>query len=226
MKNKLWGIFLIILGLIFGLNALEITSIDIFFEGWWTLFIIVPCFIGIFTEEEKIGNMIGLLIGIALLLSCRDIIEFEYIAKLIFPAILIIIGLSIIFKDTISKGIANEIKKLNKDSKNKDEYCSTFSGQTINIDDKFTGCDLTAVFGGLELDLTKAEIKKDVVINASSIFGGIDILVPSNVKVKVKSTSIFGGIDNKCKNNEGVVIYVNGFCLFGGVEIKWQKHKK
>lgn len=220
MKNKLWGIFLIILGIVFGLNALEITSIDIFFEGWWTLFIIVPCFIGVFTEEEKIGNLIGLLIGSALLLSCRDIIEFEYIAKLIFPSILVIVGLSIIFKDSISKGITNEIKKINKDSKNTDEYCSTFSGQKIDIDDKFTGCDLTAVFGGLELDLTKAEIKKDVVINASSIFGGIDILVPNNVKVKVKSTSIFGGIDNKCKDNEGVVIYVNGFCLFGGVEIK------
>ena len=138
----------------------------------------------------------------------------------IFAVMLVIIGLSIIFKDTISKGIANEIKKINKDSKNKDEYCATFSGQTINVDDKFTGCDLTAVFGGLKLDLTKAEIKKDVVINVSSIFGGVDILVPSNVKVKVKSTSIFGGISNDCKNDEGVFIYVNGFCLFGGVEIK------
>lgn len=220
MKNKLWGLFLILLGLIFGLNALEITSIDIFFDGWWTLFIIVPCFIDLFTEKDKTGNIIGLIIGIALFLGCQDIIKFELIGKLIFPTILIIIGLSIVFKDTFSKKITNEIKKLNKDSKNKEEYCSTFSGQTVNVDDKFNGCDLTAVFGGLKLDLTKAEIKKDVVINVSSIFGGIDILVPNGVKVKVKSTSIFGGISNDCKSNEGVVIYVNGFCLFGGVEIK------
>lgn len=220
MKNKLWGLFLIMLGLVFGLNALEITSIDIFFDGWWTLFIIVPSFIGIFNDDDKTGNIIGLLIGVALLLVSRDIISFEYIAKLIFPTILIIIGLSILFKDTISKKITNEIKKINKESKNSDEYCSTFSEQKINIDDEFTGCDLTAVFGGLELDLTKAEIKKDVVINASSIFGGITIKVPNDVKVKVKSTSIFGGISNDCKNTDGVIIYVNGFCLFGGVEVK------
>ena len=38
-------------GVIFGLNALEITDINIFFDGWWTLFIIVPCFIGLFKDD-------------------------------------------------------------------------------------------------------------------------------------------------------------------------------
>ena len=51
--NILWGIVLIIIGLIVGGNALGITNIDIFFDGWWTLFIIIPCFIGLFKEREK-----------------------------------------------------------------------------------------------------------------------------------------------------------------------------
>ena len=34
-KNILWGVILIIIGIVWGLNALEIASIDIFFEGWW-----------------------------------------------------------------------------------------------------------------------------------------------------------------------------------------------
>ena len=70
IENILWGILLIILGVIFGLNALEITNIDIFFSGWWTLFIIVPCFIGLFKESDKTGNIIGILFGIVLLLCC------------------------------------------------------------------------------------------------------------------------------------------------------------
>ena len=61
--NVLWGIVLIVVGLIIGGNALGITNINIFFDGWWTLFIIVPCFIGLFKEREKTGNIIGLLIG-------------------------------------------------------------------------------------------------------------------------------------------------------------------
>ena len=54
MKNissVIWGIVLIVAGALFGLNALNITNIDIFFDGWWTLFIIVPCAVGLFTER-------------------------------------------------------------------------------------------------------------------------------------------------------------------------------
>ena len=100
--NVLWGIVLIGIGLIIGGNALGITNINIFFDGWWTLFIIIPCFIGLFKEREKTGNIIGLLIGIALLLGCQDILNFDTIWKLVVPVILVVIGLSLIFKDTFN----------------------------------------------------------------------------------------------------------------------------
>ena len=65
-------------------------------------------------------------------------------------------------------------------------------------------------------------IEKEAVIYASSIFGGIEIFVPSDVNVKVKSTAIFGGTSNKVinqKENEKT-IYIESFCMFGGVDIK------
>lgn len=53
---------------------------------------------------------------------------------------------------------------------------SRFSGQNVKFDgEKFNGTELTAVFGGVKCDLTKAIIEKDVVINATCIFGGVDI---------------------------------------------------
>ena len=58
---------------------------------------------GLFKEREKTGNIIGLLIGVALLLSCQNILDFDMIWKLALPAVLIIIGLSFIFKDTFDK---------------------------------------------------------------------------------------------------------------------------
>lgn len=51
--------------------------------------------------NEKTGNLIGLLIGVALLLACQDILDFDLIWELAFPAILVEIGLLIIFKDVI-----------------------------------------------------------------------------------------------------------------------------
>ena len=79
------------------------------------------------------------------------------------------------------------------------------------------------------LNLQNAKINSESVINASSIFGGITIWVPNNVNVKVKSTPIFGGVENKktyIENSEAHTIYINATCLFGGVNIKWQQHKK
>ena len=58
LTKILWGIVFIAIGI--GLNALEITSINIFFKGWWTLFIIIPCLIGLFDSDSdgKTGNLI------------------------------------------------------------------------------------------------------------------------------------------------------------------------
>lgn len=98
-ENVIWGIILVLIGLIIGGNSLGIININIFFDGWWTLFIIIPCLLGLFKGNEKLGNIIGLLVGVLLLLGCRDIIDFNLIWKLVLPIVLILIGLSSIFKD-------------------------------------------------------------------------------------------------------------------------------
>ena len=223
-KNILWGIVLILIGIVVGSNALGITNIDIFFRGWWTLIIIIPCFINLFQENDKVSNLIGLAIGVALLLSCQGILSFRLVMKLIVPIVLIIVGISFIFKDTIGGKVSQEIKKLNQNRGNTNEYCATFSGQDVKFDNEiFKGAELTAVFGGVKCDLRKSIIEADQVINASSIFGGIDIYMPDNVKVKVNSTSIFGGVSDDRKyteKEEANTIYINATCIFGGVSIK------
>lgn len=224
VSDIMWGLILIIIGVILGGNALDIFNINLFFDGWWTLFIIVPTFIGLVTEKDKTGNIIGLIIGLFLLLACRGLFDFKLIWKLIFPLIFVIIGLSLIFKNNINKEVSEKIKKLNENLSSNDGYTATFSGQNLNFDgEEFKGSNLNAIFGGIKLDLRKAIINEDIVINASSIFGGIDIYIPDNCKVKIKSNSIFGGVSNnkKCNVDENsYTIYINASCMFGGVEIK------
>ena len=222
--NVLWGIVLIVIGLIFGLNALGLTSINIFFKGWWTLFIIIPSFIELIKGNSKMWCFIWLTIGIALLLCAQNILSFKIIGKLIFPFILVMIGISIIFKDTIDKKVGEKIRKLNTNKGEFEEFCATFGEQKSNFaGQEFNGANLDAVFGGVELDLSKAIIKKDQIINANAIFGGIEIFVPTGVNIKVKSTPIFGGVSNKTRveyNESLPTLYINGTALFGGVEIK------
>lgn len=222
VSNILWGIVFVTLGVIFGINALEIAYIDIFFDGWWTLFIIIPSFIGLFKDSNKEANLILLLIGGILFLSCRGLFSFALAWKLMFPAILVIIGLSFIFKNLFESDEMEE-SKIRATGKKK-EYCVTFSSNNLYFEkDEFETCDITAVFGSIQCDLRKCEIKEDKVINVTSVFGGVDILVPDDVKVKVRSTPIFGGVSNKARRVEeekAKTLYINAVSVFGGVDVK------
>ena len=224
ISKILWGIALIAIGGIFALNAFGVTDIQLFFDGWWTLFIIVPCFIGIFSEREKTGNIIGLLIGVFLLLCCQNILGFDMLWKLAFPAIIVIIGLKLIFGAVFGDKTMKLLESSKQNGENIKIGCATFSGQDLIFDgEQFSGAELTAVFGGVKCDLRHAIIEKDCAITGTAIFGGIDIFVPDYVNVKVNSNSIFGGVSEKKHRptvQGAVTVYINATCMFGGVEIK------
>lgn len=223
INKVLWGVVFIIIGVIIGINALGIAHIDIFFEGWWTMFIIIPCFIGLFDNDgdSKIGNLIGIIIGVALLLASRGVIRFDIIVKLIVPFILVAIGLSMIFNETIKGKISEKVKEGKKNGL--ENIIATFAEQKVKKEnEEFKGANLEAIFGGVSLDLRGANIEKEAVIKTSAIFGGVDIIIPNDINVKVKSTPIFGGVSNKCVNTKDCekTVYIEAFCMFGGVEIK------
>ena len=202
--NIIIGIFLVIIGTVIFGNQNNIWDIDLFFKGWWTLFIIVPSIIAIF-QKEYITGSIGLTIGSLMFLSANDIIEFVSI----WPIFIILIGLVLIFKSgNIKETIA------------KSSYIAIFSGNDSKVSGEFNGTSITAIFGGVELNLKNSEIKNDVTINALCLFGGIDLIVPDNVIVKVKGFPIFGAIENKVNQNEGNIVYINANCIFGGITIK------
>ncbi len=102
------------------------------------------------------------------------------------------------------------------------KHIAVFSGQDLNYNaQEFNGAKLTAVFGGIDLDLTKANITKDAKISVCVLFGGIDIKVPKGTAIVVKSTSIFGGVENKVEVAQPEkTIFVEAFSLFGGCDIK------
>lgn len=223
MRNKLssvlWGIFLIIIGLGIGGNVLGIWNFELFFKGWWTLFILVPCVISILQDGPSIGNGIGLFIGILLLLNQRGVVISAMMWKLLIPGVFIIIGCGMVFGSLYSFEKGRKVK-----SYNGTRSCNAiFSGRKEVISDRvFEGTEMNAVFGGVTLDLRNAVFTGDVAIDATAVFGGIDILVPEQVNVRVHKVSIFGGTSNarRAKLEGAPTIYVNTVCMFGGVDIK------
>ena len=202
IENTVIGLIFIIIGVIIGLNAFHITNIDLFFDGWWTLFIIVPCFFGLFKDQDKTGNIIGLIVGIYLLLYCQGLIDFQFAWKLVVPVIFVLIGLKMIFKDTFNK------KKPH---------------QNIYDYQLYTGGNYDVTFNGLILDLTKAYLNEETNITISTLFGGVDLYLPDDVNIQIQSSNFLGGVDlhkreNKIENTK--VIYLNARCIFGGINIK------
>lgn len=222
ISSILWGVALVAVGLIFALNALEITDIDVFFDGWWTLFIIVPAAVGLFTESDKTGNLIALAVGAVLLLAANGVFDYDLLWKLLIPAIIVFFGLKMILSGILGNKASAIMKKKREEGKKPYARYAVFSGCEERPEGEgFEGANLTAVFGGIDLDLRGAVIEKDTAIVATAVFGGIDILVPENVNVQVQSNGIFGGTENKTKANPGApTLYISSVCVFGGVEVR------
>jgi Domain of unknown function (DUF1707)/Cell wall-active antibiotics response 4TMS YvqF len=83
-----------------------------------------------------------------------------------------------------------------------------------------------AMFGGIELDLLQASLEsRDVTINAVAIMGGVDIVVPDDITVRVDGVGILGGFDESTKYSAPAppagapVVRIKGMAVFGGVSV-------
>jgi len=287
-KNNSVGIILGLLFLVIGAGYLAevlgvISEFTIFFDGWWTLFIIVPCFCGLFRKGgAKVGCLVGIAIGLFLLLMAQDVIDGEKLWALLLATVCVLIGVNLIFPkkkpangsgdkgknadrfdrgekevshttknsdieyvtdaEVVEDAVYREVQEetadsTGKSSENAQTYensgemdkivCSAmFSGRDIRVDNSyFNGADLSALFGGIDLNLKNALIQKNVTIDVKAVFGGIDIIMPPNVRVIVDVTPILGGVGNGTGMPLGAdentpTVFIRGTCLFGGVEVK------
>ena len=225
-KAIIWGIILIAAGLLWALSSLDLVEVNIFFDGWWTLFIIVPSAISFFTSRDKISALIGVAVGVLILLCVRDVLDFDKIMKLVVPVIIVCVGAKLIINAFSDRKAEEIISEMEQNSENIENVFAIFTGIKADCNGKvFRGAEINAIFGGVDYDLRGAVIEPDCAIKANAIFGGIDIFVPENVKVRVKSTSIFGGTSNKAKKPDDgaenvITLYVSALSLFGGIDIK------
>lgn len=223
----LWGVVLVAVGVLLGLNAFNLLNFNLFFDGWWTLFILVPSVIGLLTDKDKWGPLIGLLFGVFFLLCEWDILAFDLLWKLALPVAIVLIGLRLLIGKRTKTAVPPQVNvKVNVDhtAGNGSRCVAVFSGQEMHFDGKpFHGGDAVAVFGGVDVFASTAIITADCQLNVAAVFGGVDIYLPADVNVEVTSGGVFGGVENhrRFPPIEGApTIYVNAAAVFGSVDIK------
>ena len=103
-------------------------------------------------------------------------------------------------------------------------YLSFMDGYSRRLkDEAVEEVDLTAVMGGIELDLTGAKLAERTQIRVKSVMSGVIIKVPPMVEVREDARSVMSGIANMVPqyHKEGLpVIFLQADCLMSGVNVK------
>lgn len=104
---------------------------------------------------------------------------------------------------------------------------SIFGGVEKNIVSKdFKGGEVTTFFGGSSINMSQADIKDKAVLELTQVFGGAQLIIPSNWKLSSEVVSVFGGIEDKraYHKDQGTepvkTLILRGTSVFGGIEIK------
>lgn len=220
------GIALLAFGIVWALELMNVIHISL--EGWWALFIIVPCFVNIFNDKHKTGAIIGFGIGILLLLAARDVILWCDIWKYMICLVAVVWGISLLFfskncggchchSESKSEPIIMDGSKMHKIDVTFSKQDYIYSGQ------RFEGAEVHTSFGYTCLDLRNADIMDGAVITLDCNFGGIEIRVDKDICIKNDIDTAFAGVDCNCNTQQvGDVktLYIKGKCSFGGIEIK------
>ena len=227
----IWGLIFVAVGIIFGGNALNIWDIDVFFPGWWTLFLIIPGLVSMVRYGFNWGSGVLVILGLILLFDALDIISSDIMWKLVFPLILVIIGISILtsfFRSGTKKNIEDEeytkSKSYKYDSTQYPRYTAILGGGDYkNNTEDLKGVVAEAILGGLEIDLRDAKITEDIVLELTAVLGGIDIYIPDDVRVEIISgVPVLGGFEHKINRNalSGPKVRIKYTAVLGGIEIK------
>jgi hypothetical protein len=86
-----------------------------------------------------------------------------------------------------------------------------------------------SLFGSVEIDLTEALFEQRLtVINATAIFGSIEVRVPENITLRGSGTGIFGNFEVvtlESPDPQAPVVVVNGSAIFGSIEARPKRGK-
>jgi hypothetical protein len=211
-------------GLLLFLNNLSVIDIGGLWRWLPSLFILLGVW-QLYANNFRFFTGPLILIGGGFLfqLSSLGVLGIDSVFDL-WPLILIIIGGSILVER-----LGIELPSLPGRSHDPDSVnvLSIFNGAEHTADsDSFEGGELTAVFGGIEVDLRQTTpASQPVTINAFTLFGGVEMKVPEDWHVRRDIIGIFGGTDDSRKQkpddpNAPVDLVVTGFALFGGVDIQ------
>jgi len=235
MENKkhytriLVGGILILLGLFFladNFNLIDIHLPNYFFSipSLVILFGIV-----IMINSERLGFGFSVTLFGIIWLSTKFIPGVGF-GDIFIPFIILMVGFRLLFKSS-DKDFVNRLKfrkTPTEISEDRINDIAIFGGTNKQfVSNNFKGGEITAIFGGSEIDLTDCKLASGPqFIDVVCCFGGTTLIVPKEWNIRIDIVPIFGGFTHKGKKTVSSVpldeniLTIKGLAIFGGGEIK------
>ncbi len=224
------GLLFLLAGISVGGSMLGFFDFDFSFDGWWTLFLIVPALLTIVQGGFNAGNMILLSIGVVLLLDAQNVLPRNFSWRLVFPLVLLAVGFQLVFGGR--SGRRGSWNDHSPDSRGKEQNAGNRpsgtpgaasagmgSGGTESTRGGTSYKSASAIFGGQDIVYGPEDYSGGTY---SAIFGGMTVNLRSVTlvgDVVITVTAMFGGIEFILPDN--VMVVSNVLPILGGVECKY-----
>lgn len=241
-RGKLFGgLLVVIVGVLFLGRELG-AEIPNWIFSWKTLLIGFGLVMAFKHGFSRPGWVFPILIGGVFLLA--DVYPALAIKPLLWPIMMILVGLFIIFKPRRDRNHYRHWEKWQRyhqegghrfscvregESIHEDTLGSTsiLGGVKKNVLSKnFKGGEVVNVFGGAEINLSQADFEGTANLELVNVFGGTKLIVPANWEISsTELTSVLGSIEDKrpiqpkTDSNKKVLV-LTGTTVFGGIDIK------
>src|SRR5262245_671724 len=234
------GFFIILIGILFTLDNLNVLKAKEYFRLWPAVVIAVGLtkLVQSKTPSGRAAGTVFSLVGTLWLLGNLHLIRFSIWDY--WPLVLVAIGASMVWQAfnrdsrtavsgkraaATSRATGIGSGELPADLDSTVSAIAVLGGVVRKCNSKdFQGGELTAIMGGCEIDLREADIQsEEAVINTFAWWGGIEIKVPEDWTVISSGFPLMGGFaDTTRPPQEGPKkrLVIKGFAIMGGVEIK------
>lgn len=207
-----------------------------FVVSFWALVLFVGGLAQILISRTRPWGLVLIVLAVIAELNALGITHLRF--RNLWPLAIIAIGVLMLWQ-TLSGNRKSHIWRILEASESGNDDSREPDSGTVNLNYIFSGTDrrirtrnfkggqISAIFGGFKLDLTKAEIEGDrAVLEANAVFGGGEIIVPESWVVVTEGSGIFGGFEDKTRHYQPdpsqpvKTLVVRGSVVFGAVVVK------
>jgi predicted membrane protein len=217
------GLGIIIIGVLFLLGNMDIIDPHEYLR-FWPVILIIAGIAYLIQCQQGSGRVWGIIltfVGTGMLLDRLNFIHFN--VWIYWPLIFIVIGIMMIVRSSSHQRKIHSSPVESSDANSYIKAIAIMGGyRRMNNSQDFKGGELTAIMGGLEIDLREASIKGEAVIDIFALMGGVEMRVPEDWLVIIEGFPFMGGFEDKTRppKESAKRLVIKGTAMMGGLEIK------